>query len=219
MLIRSTISFATAFFDLSGNFSLEAFEIIVILFVSRNKDNSHLDSFKERKKAFLAYLNGYNIPEWLEEEFNDFVSKGQFTEMCRMYISINARDPDKIKKDLAVELIQDPGGIDLTKADAIVARAAAHDKNKRSDQKRWLFDWDRPIITQTEDQLFNKFCEYVDEYGGGVTVYPTPHGKAVLAEHGFDTRELATNYGETADPKRDALLCRMWEYNYYNTRN
>ena len=123
------------------------------------------------------------------------------------------------EKDLAVELIQDPGGIDLTKADAIVARAAAHDKNKRSDQKRWLFDWDRPIITQTEDQLFNKFCEYVDEYGGGVTVYPTPHGKAILAEHGFDTRELATNYGETADPKRDALLCRMWEYNYYNTRN
>lgn len=208
------------------NFSLGKFnrehsgnDLRVILFVSRNKDNSHLDSFKERKKAFLAYLNGYNIPEWLEEEFNDFVSKGQFTEMCRMYISINARDPDKIKKDLAVKLIQDPGGIDLTKADAIVARAAAHDKNKRSDQKRWLFDWDRPIITQTEDQLFNKFCEYVDEYGGGVTVYPTPHGKAVLAEHGFDTRELATNYGETADPKRDALLCRMWEYNYYNTRN
>ena len=194
-------------------------DLRVILFVSRNKDNSHLGSFKERKKAFLAYLNGYNIPEWLEEEFNDFVSKGQFTEMCRMYISINARDPDKIKKDLAVKLIQDPGGIDLTKADAIVARAAAHDKNKRSDQKRWLFDWDRPIITQTEDQLFNKFCEYVNEYGGGVTVYPTPHGKAVLAEHGFDTRELATNYGETADPKRDALLCRMWEYNYYNTRN
>lgn len=211
---------------MSKNFSLGKFnreysgnDLRVILFVSRNKDNSHLDSFKERKKAFLAYLNGYNIPEWLEEEFNDFVSKGQFTEMCRMYISINARDPDKIKKDLAVKLIQDPGGIDLTKADAIVARAAAHDKNKRSDQKRWLFDWDRPIITQTEDQLFNKFCEYVDEYGGGVTVYPTPHGKAVLAEHGFDTRELATNYGETADPKRDALLCRMWEYNYYNTRN
>ena len=211
---------------MSKNFSLGKFnrehsgnDLRVLLFVSRNKDNSHLDSFKERKKAFLAYLNGYNIPEWLEEEFNDFVSKGQFTEMCRMYISINARDPDKIKKDLAVELIQDPGGIDLTKADAIVARAAAHDKNKRSDQKRWLFDWDRPIITQTEDQLFNKFCEYVDEYGGGVTVYPTPHGKAVLAEHGFDTRELATNYGETADPKRDALLCRMWEYNYYNTRN
>lgn len=192
-------------------------DLRVILFVSRNKDNSHLDSFKERKKAFLAYLNGYNIPEWLEEEFNDFVSKGQFTEMCRMYISVNARDPDKIKKDLAVKLIQDPGGIDLTKADAIVARAAAHDKNKRSDQKRWLFDWDRPIITQTEDQLFNKFCEYVDGYGGGVTVYPTPHGKAVLAEHGFDTRELATNYGEAADPKRDALLCIMWEYNYYNT--
>lgn len=205
------------------NFSLGKFnrehsgnDLRVILFVSRNKDNSHLDSFKERKKAFLAYLDGYNIPEWLSEEFDDFVSKGQFTEMCRMYISINARDPDKIKKDLAVKLIQDPEGVDLTKADAIVARAAAHDKNKRSDQKRWLFDWDRPITTQTRDQ-FNKFCEYVNESGGGVTVYPTPHGAAVLAEHGFDTRELATNYGEAADPKRDALLCIMWEHNYYNT--
>ena len=87
---------------MSKNFSLGKFnrehsgnDLRVILFVSRNKDNSHLDSFKERKKAFLAYLNGYNIPEWLEEEFNDFVSRHPDAQVWLAYNALQSPKAEK----------------------------------------------------------------------------------------------------------------------------
>ena len=60
-------------------------DLRVVLFISRNKDNSHVEGFKERKKAFVARFDGMIIPDWLEEEFNEFVKRGQPSEFSRMY--------------------------------------------------------------------------------------------------------------------------------------
>lgn len=191
-------------------------DLRVVLFASRNKDNSHLDNFKERKRAFLAWFSGMNIPDWVEEEFQKFTNEGRYTELNRMYISINARDPEKVKKYLTIKLIENSEGVDLTRIEPIIAGSAARVENRRSDQKRWLFDWDKPWFSLEGQKKLESFMKDIEKAGGGeVEVYPTPHGAAVISEHGFDNRELKQKWGEVATPKKDDLLCARWTYNYH----
>lgn len=190
-------------------------DLRVVLFTSRNKDNGHIEDFKERKKAFVAWFDGMTIPDWLGDEFNEFVKQGQPSEFSRMYVSINARDPEKIKKYLTIKLIENPGGIDLTRIEPIVAGGAAKIENRRADQKRWMFDWDSHVMTLEDQKKLKQFMNDIKGAGGGeVEVFMTPHGAAVLAEHGFDNRELRNTWGDVAVPKKDDLLCAMWTYNY-----
>ena len=59
----------------------------VVLFVSRNKDNKHLETFKERKVSFVT-TEGF---EEIKSQFQVFVNDGQVGEFSRMYVSINPR--------------------------------------------------------------------------------------------------------------------------------
>lgn len=190
-------------------------DLRVVLFTARNKDNSYIENFKERNKAFVAWFDGMTIPGWLKDEFNEFVKQGQPSEFSRMYVSINARDLEKTKKYLTIKLIGNPEGIDLVKIEPIVAGSAAKVENRRADQKKWMFDWDFPVMASEDQKKLKQFMSDIKEAGGGeVKAFMTPHGAAVLAEHGFDNRELRNTWGDVAVPKKDALLCAQWMYNY-----
>jgi hypothetical protein len=63
----------------------------VVLFVSRNKDNKHLETFKERKVSFVTTKDF----EEIKSQFQVFINEGQVGEFSRMYISVNPRSNSK----------------------------------------------------------------------------------------------------------------------------
>ena len=67
----------------------------VVLFTSRNKDNRHVENFKERRESFVTTLSADS--EALKDRFDRFVQSGVDGEMSRMYISINPRSNEKRK--------------------------------------------------------------------------------------------------------------------------
>ena len=75
-----------------------------ILFKSRNKDNKHLEGFKERSKSFLS-----DKPvEELEDKFEKFADEGVEGESSRFYRSVNSRDIKKANTKLVHYLIDNP---------------------------------------------------------------------------------------------------------------
>lgn len=66
----------------------------VVLFTSRNKDNRHVENFKERRESFVTTLSA----DELQDRFDRFVQSGVDGEMSRMYISINPRSNEKNKE-------------------------------------------------------------------------------------------------------------------------
>ena len=53
----------------------------VVLFVSRNKDNKHLENFSERRNAFTTTRDFEDV----KHQFQAFVNAGQIGEFSRMY--------------------------------------------------------------------------------------------------------------------------------------
>lgn len=186
--------------------SVESFNskpIHVVLFVSRSKDNKDIkDDFKERRKSFITH----KTPLELEEEFNDFVSHGIEGEMCRMYYSVNARDPQKIYIQLMHFLFDNPE-FNLCSIAPKLAGIAAQ-KECAAEQK-WMFDFDiddeNKVNEFTRDII--KFSEPAQQY---FRVSKTPHGYAIIVDHGFDTRKLMEKWGKDVTLKRDDLLCYDW---------
>lgn len=187
----------------NNKWSVESFSaepIHVVLFVSRNKDNLSVPDFKERRKSFITHKK----IEDLEEEFEDFVSHGVDDEMCRMYYSVNARDPKKIYTQLMHFLFDNPE-FNLCSIAPKLAGIAAQKECKL--EKKWMFDFD------SKDDI-NWFLADLHSYTDGkVTpkLYPTPHGYAVIVDNGFDARELMEDWGDIVTLKRDDLLCVDWK--------
>lgn len=80
-----------------------------VLFVSRNKDNSGLNNsiyqpFKPRVKSFVARASPFDVSS-LYDEFETFVNEGINGEVSRLYVSVNARDEQKVHRALIHELI------------------------------------------------------------------------------------------------------------------
>lgn len=107
---------------------------IVVLYVSRNKDNKHLEDFKERRISKLVEDN----PERIKREFDRFVENGRQGEFCRCYISLCARKEDVVKKKLIHALIDDD--VDLTRIEAKIASLAM--QPECAVEKKWLWDFD-----------------------------------------------------------------------------
>lgn len=118
----------------------------VVLFVSRNKDNKHLHNYTQRKKSFLSN----KTVEELESKFKSFVKEGLYGEFCRMYVSVNRRDEDKVRKALMHEMLDNE--VDLTKLDSKLASLAA--KKNCTAEKKWMFDFD-----SEDNNLLNEFNE------------------------------------------------------------
>ena len=178
-------------------------DLYVVLFISRNKDNKDIENFKERRKAFITT----KTPEELKRTFKHFVEDGVNGEMSRFYYSVNSRDAIKIKKQLLHFLIDED--FDLTHLDGKLASIAA--KKECAKTKRWMFDFD------SENSI--ELSDFITDISKCVTeplkteVMRTPHGYAIVVEHGFDTRQLGLDdrWWNIATLKKDDLLCYTWE--------
>lgn len=175
---------------------------IVVLYVSRNKDNKHLEDFKERRISKLVEDN----PEKIKKEFDRFVSNGYQGEMCRCYISLAPRKEDIVKKKLMHALIDDD--IDLTKIESKIASLAM--QPDCAVEKKWLWDFD----IEDEDQV-KEFVRDILAISPLMPVeyFKTIHGYSIITT-GFDIVPLLKKWetrGITRNElKKDNLKLIMW---------
>lgn len=181
--------------------------IHVVLFISRNKDNKDVEGFTERRHSFITRLASDS--EELSRQFKAFVNSGVNGEMSRMYYSINARNAEKIYKELLIFLINNPE-FNLCSIQSKLAGIAA--KKDCANEKRWFFDFD--INSKEKVEEFKQdilALATTIEKPINVTVHKTPNGYAVITDRGFDTRSLYEKWGhEVVSLKRDDLLCYKW---------
>lgn len=175
----------------------------VILFISRNKDNKHLDHFHERRQAFISKepFNSHIV----HDLFKLFVENGQKGELCRMYHSVNARNEKNIRKKLLHFLIDNPD-FNVCDIQSKMAKIAAAKENAIT--KQWLFDFDID-----DSEKLNEFCDDILKIDSTVQIktHKTPNAYAVVVSHGFDTRKLFEKWNKDVSLKRDALLCKTWQ--------
>lgn len=177
----------------------------VVLFVSRKKDNKEIEGFKERRMAFLTHEPIGSAK--LNIQFDNFVSEGLQGEMSRMYYSINSRNEQKVHKELLHFLIDNPT-FNLCALGAKTAGIAMQHSN--AETKHWLFDFDINSCERLKEfveDIHNCDCSCV------TATYATPHGFAVIVDHGFDMRTLLKKWSEDVTLKRDDLLCCGWKIN------
>ena len=178
----------------------------VCLMVARNKDNKDVEDFRERRRAFLTTKTA----EELAEEFDYFCQGGKYEEFCRMYLSVNARDMVKTHKELLKFLIDEPD-FNLTHIQSKLAGIAA--KKGMALEKQWMFDFDYDNAVLAEC-----FCADIRAIDDSLIVEKkkTPHGWAIIVNHGFDVRLLTELKGDVYRDKaevtfkRDDLLCTYW---------
>jgi hypothetical protein len=167
----------------------------VVMFVSRNKDNSNLEHFKQRTKAFLTQ----KTPDELVTEFNEFCERGLSNELSRFYISVNTRKHDVILKSLQHYLIEHQD-VNLASTSSLVASLSM--KRGTALTKRFLFDYDDDPVS------VGVFLSDVKQALGDKTpveLHKTVSGYAVVTERGFDTRDLLAKW-ENVELKRDGML-------------
>ena len=177
--------------------------IHIVLFVSRNKDNKDILGFKERRMSFITHDE--ITSDSLSQKFSDFVKRGVAGELSRMYYSVNERNGEKIYTQLLHFLFDNPD-FNLCSIQSKLAGIAAQKECAKT--KHWMFDFDDNDI----DKL-NKFTKDIENCDKElkITIYFTPHGYAVVTDHGFDCRELLEKWGNIATLKRDDLICFKWE--------
>lgn len=175
--------------------------LYVVLFISRNKDNKDVKDFKERKKGFIS---SKSIEE-LKQDFLTFCNKGVDSELCRFYMSVNARDRIKINKELTHYLIDN---LEIYTEDIpqMITRIAARKENAL--EKKWLFDFD-----SKDDSRCLDFCNKIKEIDSNIitTVTKTLNGFHIVTNHGFDTRELLKEFPEVTLHKDDLILVQYFK--------
>lgn len=188
--------------------------IHVILFKSRNKDNKHIEGFKERSNSFIS-SKSYSE---LLPDFKAFVEKGVTGELCRMYMSVNPRSNSKTFKALQHKMIDSE--FDLSTLPQKVASIAAL-KGNADDSKnlKWLFDFD-PIPNTDIKESVKDFVEDIkncyentqrkDDAPIDIEIRKTLNGYAIIVDRRFDTRRLLNKWKNT-ELKRDAMLCCNWD--------
>lgn len=174
---------------------------VVVLFSSRNKDNADVENFKPRRKARLRTRNMDSILR----DFYHFARNGCVGEMSRLYISVNARDINKVRKQLIHELI-DEEDFNFTYIDSKLASIGA--KKECALEKKWMFDFDVDDMAE-----LGKFIDDIKQIDNEVMyeIHKTPHGYAVITNRGFDTRTLLFDkWKDKVTVMRDDLLCYSW---------
>lgn len=168
-----------------------------VLFMSRNKDNKHIEGFKERSKTFLS-----DKPvEELVTKFERFADEGVEGELSRFYRSVNSRDIKKANTKLVHYLIDNPEFPPHKLQTKLVSLAS--EKNCAAESK-WLFDYD-----DKETEVIN-FVEQVEGYFEDnpeeVRLSRTVSGFAVTVPHGFDTREILKEWADVSLHRDGQLL-------------
>ena len=173
----------------------------IVLYLSRSKDNKEVIGHKPRKKAFVTNKDFTK----LDGDFQKFVNEGLPHETCRMYVSANSRDEEKVKKSLICSLLTKD--IDLTRIDSAVVREAA--KVENSVEKHWIIVYRHredcsPIEKHTGLCAFRS--DLIQMIGYEPEMYKVPEGAGFVLMHGFDARELMAAYPNITI-HRDGLLC------------
>lgn len=170
----------------------------VVLFKSRNKDNKHIEGFKENSKQFLV-----TDMSKVSEKFEQFVSKQLDGVLCRCYITINNRNGDLIQKQLISYLALND--MDLSKIESKTVSIAMLPQCAIA--KKWLFDFDY----ENEEQVL-EFIEDIKNIDSTLEIKykKTIHGYAVITSHGFDTRALLVKWSE-CENKKDGMLLSDWK--------
>lgn len=163
-----------------------------VLFVSRNKDNSSLEGFKERRVNFLT-----TDLEKAKSKFNAFHLEGLPNEVSRMYVSVNSRNEKEVKKKLVSEMVLNDN-FSLLGLEAKASSVAMKSENR--DSSFWLFDFDEDL------ELLPNFLEDLKEFKTEVLLSKnTVSGAAVVVSQGFDSRELLEKWSNVS-LHRDGLL-------------
>lgn len=201
----------------------ESDKLSVVLFVSRNKDNKHLQDFTERRNAFTTTKDA----DALAEQFQAFVRNGQIGEMCRMYFSVNARSNEKTFKALQHKMLDNE--FNLSSMPQRAAALAARKENAYdSNHLKWLFDFD-PVEGRNTEELLQEFlldvqsCHEITRTRKdqvrpimAVETHKTPNGYGIVVDQRFDTRDLLKKWTNVS-LKRDDLLCVDWAVNTQST--
>lgn len=179
-----------------------------VYFASRNKDNQNVPEFQERRKVFLTTRS---VDE-LMSEFKHFVSQGQPCEFSRFYISVNSRKNKNSLRDLQqyiLDALLDGETLSIAAMQTKAAQVAMNPKNRETRKVLLDFDEDESKL----DEFIQDAIGASTKYGGEpieVEVHKTPNGHAVIASHGFDSKEFCQKWGKDT-VKKDALLCTYWE--------
>lgn len=172
----------------------------VVLFVSRNKDNKDVPNFEQRKQKMLTDKS----VEELEADFAAFVRAGVVGETGRFYMSVNARDNERVRHSMLLYLLEHPEQKMSHLNGRLVSLAA---QKEAQAEKKWLFDFDEDA---TRLQEFLDDCLACDSRLSFET-FSTPSGYAVVANRGFDTRKLdMQDKWKQVELKKDASLCVRW---------
>lgn len=186
-----------------GTETFNSSPIHIVLFVSRNKDNRDVAGFKERRRSYITHDKIDS--EDLHKKFMEFVYSGVPGEMARLYYSVNDRDSEKIYTELMHFLLDNPNFniCDIQPKLAGIANTPACRKSKH-----WMFDFD--IDDETKVLEFINDIKTIDN-SIQVTYRKTPHGYAVVVDHGFDTRTLYEKWDRSlTECKKDDLLLVEW---------
>lgn len=190
-------------------------DLYLYLMCSRNKDNKEIKGFKKRSKTILEY--SFNEDK-IEKIFEKFTAEGVPGEKTRLYRSVNSRNAMKIKEDLIIYLLKDHSYHSLTNINKVITSIS--EKKENRDDSKWLFDFD-----EKNEDLANNFIKDIEhlvksskinsnialfsyeEIKINIEKYKTPNGFAIVAGHGFDTRELMEKWKDyDITLKKDALL-------------
>ncbi|MGM0197385.1 hypothetical protein [Enterococcus sp. AZ180] len=174
----------------------------VVMFVSRNKDNSSLENFKERHKNFITTRD--KDDERLLSEFENFANEGLPGEMSRLYYGVNERKNEVVNNQL-VHFLIDNKDFNLAKVESKIASLAF--KRGTALTNKWMFDFDEDV------SLLSEFVKDVSDISGievsDIESHKTPNGYAVIVPRGFDTREILDKW-KNVELKRDAMICIKW---------
>lgn len=175
---------------------------VIASFVSRNKDNRHIDGYKQRGKEFLVKNNYVND---LKQNFDEFVNEGLDGELCRFYVSANIRDMEKVKNGILHKIIdmdneQLANGLD----NKLISVAM---KSNCAKTKFWLLD-----VDCSNEDIVLEIQNYIN--GLNIDILNTSHtinGFHIVVNRGFDTREFLEKYGDIVEVHRDGQLLYTWK--------
>lgn len=171
-----------------------------ILFISRNKDNKHLEGFKERSKTFLSDKTATEV----NEQFLEFSNEGIKGELSRFYRSVNSRDIKKANTKLVHYLIDNPEFPPHKLQTKLVSLAS---QKECAAESKWLFDYDDKVSGLMD---FVVSVEGALGDGSEIRVRPTVRAHAIVVEHGFDTRKILERWKEVS-LHRDGQLLENYE--------
>lgn len=184
--------------------------INVIQFISRRKDNKSVTGYTRRKKTIVS-----DKPyEHHLKEFEQFVEQGVPGEMSRMYVTINPRSKELLRKALIHELVDD--NIDIINIGSKLASIAMRPECASKDVKsRWLFDFDP--VDEPEYDIGKHVEQFIEDLQvafsntrgttGELTVelHKTVNGYAVIPDKKFYKQEVLKKY-PNVDDNKDMLL-------------